>query len=227
MTRVLVVEDDEDIASVLVDYLRHAGYETEHVADGETALQRMLAAPPDLTLLDIMLPRLDGLSVLRQARAKTGHPIILLTARIEEVDRLLGLELGADDYVCKPFSPREVVARVRAVLRRSGPDATIAVESAAALVLDDVHWRASLHGLPLNLTRREFGLLQALARHPGRIFSRARLLELAYDDTADVTERAVDSHVKNLRRKLSVAAPSHDWIRSVYGVGFAFEAPND
>ena len=231
MTRILIVEDEPDIASVLQDYLRHAGYETEHAADGQTALDRMLAAPPDLTLLDVMLPRLDGLQVLRQARVHTAHPIIMLTARIEEIDRLVGLEAGADDYVCKPFSPREVVARVRAVLRRtsndsaSGNSSAEATERGRALLLDDVHWRASLHGTPLNLTRREFGLLQALARHPGRIFSRARLLELAYDDTADVTERAVDSHIKNLRRKLSVAAPEHDWIRSVYGVGFAFEAP--
>ncbi|CAN5842049.1 response regulator [soil metagenome] len=229
MMRIFIVEDEPDIASVLQDYLRHAGYETEHAGDGQTALERMLIAPPDLTLLDVMLPRLDGLQVLRQARVHTAHPIIMLTARIEEIDRLVGLEAGADDYVCKPFSPREVVARVRAVLRRTageGAAGNAASASERALLLDDVHWRASLHGTPLNLTRREFGLLQALARHPGRIFSRARLLELAYDDTADVTERAVDSHIKNLRRKLSVAAPEHDWIRSVYGVGFAFEAPH-
>jgi two-component system response regulator BaeR len=224
MSRILIVEDEADIASVLQDYLRHAGHETEHVADGRSALARMLEAPPDLTLLDIMLPGLDGLSVLRQARVHTRHPIIMLTARIEEVDRLLGLELGADDYVCKPFSPREVVARVRAVLRRVQGEAA-ADQATSSLQLDDVHWRASLHGTALNLTRREFRLLQAMSRHPGRIFSRARLLELAYEDDADVSERAVDSHVKNLRRKLSTAAPSHDWIRSVYGVGFAFEAP--
>ncbi|VTU37190.1 response regulator [Variovorax sp. RA8] len=227
MSRILIVEDEADIASVLQDYLRHAGHETEHVADGRTALARMLEAPPDLTLLDIMLPGLDGLGVLRQARVHTSHPIIMLTARIEEVDRLLGLELGADDYVCKPFSPREVVARVRAVLRRVEGLAATDREAEAPVVLDEAHWRATLGGSPLNLTRREFRLLQAMSRHPGRIFPRARLLELAYDDDADVSERAVDSHIKNLRRKLSAAAPSHDWIRSVYGVGFAFEAPLD
>ncbi|MBT2320982.1 response regulator [Variovorax paradoxus] len=225
--RILIVEDEADIASVLQDYLRHAGYETEHVADGHGALERMLTAPPALTLLDIMLPGLDGLSVLRQARAHTQHPIIMLTARVEEVDRLVGLELGADDYVCKPFSPREVVARVRAVLRRTQAEGAADNEGTAALQLDDAHWRASLNGTPLNLTRREFRLLQVMSRQPGRIFSRARLLELAYDDDADVSERAVDSHIKNLRRKLSSAAPSHDWIRSVYGVGFAFEVPLD
>ena len=227
MSRILIVEDEADIASVLQDYLRHAGHETEHVADGRTALARMLEAPPDLSLLDIMLPGLDGLSVLRQARVHTHHPIIMLTARIEEVDRLLGLELGADDYVCKPFSPREVVARVRAVLRRAEGPVAAAGEAEGPVVLDEAHWRATLGGVPLNLTRREFRLLQAMSRHPGRIFSRARLLELAYDDDADVSERAVDSHIKNLRRKLSAAEPSHDWIRSVYGVGFAFETPLD
>ena len=227
MTRIVIVEDELDIASVVQDYLRHAGYETAHFADGQSALEHLIASPPDLTLLDIMLPRLDGIEVLRRAREHTSHPIIMLTARIEEVDRLLGLELGADDYVCKPFSPRELVARVRAVLRRTLPpdDRSQARQGTPGLVLDDVRWRASLEGTPLNLTRREFGLLQVLSRHPGRIFSRARLLELAYDDTMDVTERAIDSHVKNLRRKLGAVTPSHDWIRSVYGVGFAWEAP--
>ncbi|MBB4225442.1 response regulator [Variovorax sp. 375MFSha3.1] len=228
MTRIVIVEDETDIASVVQDYLRHAGYDTELFTDGQSALESIVASPPGLTLLDIMLPRLDGIEVLRRAREHTAHPIIMLTARIEEVDRLLGLELGADDYVCKPFSPRELVARVRAVLRRTAPGLAQGASpqgDAPGLVLDDVHWRASLEGTPLNLTRREFGLLQVLSRHPGRIFSRARLLELAYDDTVDVTERAIDSHVKNLRRKLGVVTPEHDWIRSVYGVGFAWEAP--
>jgi two-component system, OmpR family, response regulator BaeR len=222
MKRILVVEDEDDIASVLVDYLQHAGYQAERASDGEQALARMLQSPPDLTLLDIMLPRLDGIEVLRRARLRSASPVIMLTARIEEVDRLLGLELGADDYICKPFSPREVVARVRAVLRRSGKD-DATPPAPARLLLDDTHWRASLDGVALNLTRLEFRLLQALSRQPGRIFSRAQLLDLAYDDTAEVTERAVDSHIKNLRRKLAAAAPGDDWIRSVYGVGFAFE----
>ncbi|WP_157627542.1 response regulator, partial [Variovorax boronicumulans] len=126
MTRIVIVEDELDIASVVQDYLRHAGYDTEHFADGRSALERIVTAPPDLTLLDIMLPRLDGIEVLRRAREHTAHPIIMLTARIEEVDRLLGLELGADDYVCKPFSPRELVARVRAVLRRTAPAPAVA-----------------------------------------------------------------------------------------------------
>lgn len=224
MTRILIVEDEQDIASVLQDYLRHQGYETEHIADGLVALERIRAEPPDLTLLDVMLPRLDGLAVLRGARARSDAPVIMLTARIEEVDRLVGLELGADDYVCKPFSPREVVARVRAVLRRT-VQSGLSITNPSALALDEGRWNASLYGEPLNLTRREFRLLHALARHPGRIFSRGQLLELAYEPVDDVTERAIDSHIKNLRRKLAVLSPSHDWIRSVYGIGFSLETP--
>lgn len=222
--RILVVEDEADIASVVIDYLRHAGYHAEHAADGRAALARILQEPPDLTLLDIMLPGLDGLEVLRQARRATQNPVILLTARVEEVDRLIGLELGADDYICKPFSPREVVARVKAVLRRARPPQPAL--PAPALALDEALWQARLGGVALALTRREFRLLQALARHGGRIFSRAQLLDMAYDDTLDVQERAIDSHIKNLRRKLrAVDAGGHDWIRSVYGVGFAFDPP--
>ena len=227
--RILVVEDEPDIAAIVVDYLRHAGYAVEHQAEGRAALARLLAAPPDLTLLDIMLPGLDGLAILREARRHTQHPIILLTARVEEVDRLIGLELGADDYICKPFSPREVVARAKAVLRRTAPLPTDSAAAAPqALELDEVLRQATLHGKPLALTRREFRLLQVLARQRGRIFSRAQLLDSAYDDTLDVQERAIDSHIKNLRKKLKAAdGGDHEWIRSVYGVGFALDMPAD
>ena len=224
--RILVVEDEPDIAAIVVDYLRHAGYTVEHQAEGRAALASLITTPPDLTLLDIMLPGMDGLEMLRQARRHTQHPIIMLTARVEEVDRLIGLELGADDYICKPFSPREVVARVKAVLRRAAPGAPLAgVEGVAtALVLNENLWQATLHGTPLHLTRREFKLLQVLARQRGRIFSRAQLLDQAYDDTLDVNERAIDSHIKNLRKKLKAASGDDtDWIRSVYGVGFALD----
>lgn len=229
--RILVVEDEPDIATIVVDYLRHAGYTVEHQADGPAALASMLAAPPDLTLLDIMLPGMDGLAVLRQARRHTQHPVILLTARVEEVDRIIGLELGADDYICKPFSPREVVARVKAVLRRAAAaqEPSASHSAVAALVLDESHWQASLHGTPLGLTRREFRLLQVMARQRGRIFSRAQLLDQAYEDALDVNERAIDSHIKNLRKKLKAASgDGSEWIRSVYGVGFALDpAPAD
>lgn len=226
MSRILLVEDEQDIAGVLRDYLRHAGHEVEHIDDGTTALARALAQPPDLVLLDVMLPGTGGIEILRAIRARSSLPVIMLTARVEEVDRLIGLELGADDYICKPFSPREVVARVKAVLRRSGADAAGTATSdvpAGSLQLDDGQWRVTLQGTAFALTRREFRLLEVLARQPGRIFSRTQLLELAYEDVLDVNERAIDSHVKNLRRKLAAAAPGHEWIRSVYGIGFAFE----
>ena len=226
MSRILLVEDEQDIAGVLRDYLRHAGHEVEHIDNGTTALARALAQPPDLVLLDVMLPGTGGIEILRAIRARSALPVIMLTARVEEVDRLIGLELGADDYICKPFSPREVVARVKAVLRRSGADAAGTATSdvpAGSLQLDDGQWRVTLQGTAFALTRREFRLLEVLARQPGRIFSRTQLLELAYEDVLDVNERAIDSHVKNLRRKLAAAAPGHEWIRSVYGIGFAFE----
>lgn len=225
MSRILLVEDEQDIAGVLRDYLRHADHEVEHIDNGTTALARAMAQPPDLVLLDVMLPGTGGIEILRAIRARSSLPVIMLTARVEEVDRLIGLELGADDYICKPFSPREVVARVKAVLRRSGVDlaAATAATPAGSLRLDDGQWRVTLQGATFALTRREFRLLEVLARQPGRIFSRTQLLELAYEDVLDVNERAIDSHVKNLRRKLAAAAPGHEWIRSVYGIGFAFE----
>ena len=218
--RILLVEDETDMAAIVIDYLRHAGYEVEHIRHGREALDRMLRSPPDLTVLDIMLPGLDGLDILRQFRPHSASPVILLTARVEEMDRLLGLELGADDYICKPFAPREVVARVKAVLRRSaGPG-----PAQQRLTLLPEQGRAMLNGSVLPLTKRELTLLQALMRQPGRLYSRAQLLELACADTLDVNERAIDSHIKNLRKKLKAASGDDtDWIRSVYGVGFALD----
>ncbi len=236
-SRILVVEDEADIASVLQDYLRRDGFDAQCLHDGALALAQIRHAPPALVVLDIMLPGLSGLDLLRALRsgppALSELPVVLVTARVEELDRLLGLELGADDYLCKPFSPRELVARVKAVLRRSrarplpdgGPWPDAAEAAAGGLLLDAAQWSASLGGQALQLTRKEFELLHTLARNPGRILSRARLLELAYADDLDASERAIDSHIKNLRRKLAGAAAGHEWIRSVYGVGFVFEAP--
>jgi two-component system response regulator BaeR len=210
--RILLVEDEADMAAIVIDYLRHAGYEVEHIRHGREALDRMLRSPPDLTLLDIMLPGLDGLDILRQAQ----QPVhFLLTARVEEMDRLLGLELGADDYICKPFAPREVVARVKAVLRRSaGPGPGPAQQR---LTLLPEQGRATLNGSVLPLTKRELTLLQALMRQPGRLYSRAQLLELACADTLDVNERAIDTSrpcAKSSRRRttaMSGFAPSMAW----------------
>ena len=180
--------------------------------------------PPDLVLLDVMLPGMDGLTILRELRKHSALPVILMTARVEEIDRLIGLELGADDYICKPYSPREVVARVKAVLRRARPTPATNTSATCVIELDAEAWQAHMAGHRLELTPKEFQLLQALVARPGRVLSRTQLLDLLYADNLDISERAVDSHMKNLRRKLAEAMPGTEPIRSIYGVGFVFEA---
>jgi two-component system, OmpR family, response regulator BaeR len=216
---ILIAEDDDKIARMLEDYLAAASFRTLRTADGRRAIEMVRAHQPDVLLLDLNLIALDGLEVCKAVRAFSRLPIMMVTARVDEVDRLIGLELGADDYLCKPFSPREVVARVKALLRR----VSTVVKQTNAVVLDEAGWRASIDGIPLALTAVEFKLLRALARHPGRVYSREQLL--AFTDRADfdTTDRAVDSHIKNLRKKLEVAQPGHNWIRSVYGVGYAWQ----
>ena len=179
------------------------------------------AAPPDLILLDLMLPGRDGLEVCRELRTFSGVPIVMVTARVEEIDRLLGLEIGADDYICKPFSPREVVARVRAILRRVQRHADS--PALPGLTIDEQQYRAAFNGEELDLTPVEFRLLRALASAPGRIFPRERLLGQLYDDHRVVTDRTVDAHVKNLRRKLEEVRPGEELVRSIYGVGYKLE----
>jgi two-component system response regulator BaeR len=225
---VLIVEDEPKLAALLVDYLHAAGLRTWHVANGLEVAPAVQAHGPAVILLDLMLPGLDGISVCRALRPQCRVPVIMMTARVDEVDRLLGLEVGADDYLCKPYSPREVVARVQAQLRRvawsQAPAALAAAEpSPAGLQLDDEALRASYQGEVLDLTPAEFRLLRALARQPGRVFSRDQLLDQLHDDGRAITDRAVDSHVRNLRRKLEAAAPGEEPIRSVYGVGYAWE----
>ena len=223
---VLVVEDEIDLAQILVDYLKRDGFSATTIADGEVALATLSKTPPDLLLLDLMLPGMDGLSILRELRKTSSLPVILVTARVEEIDRLIGLELGADDYICKPYSPREVVARVKTVLRRvkpSQPPLAVAAETAPLIELDSDAWLVRIGGKGLELTPKEFKLLQALAAKPGRVFSRGQLLDALYADNLDVSERAIDSHMKNLRKKLAQAIPDREVIRSIYGVGFVFE----
>ncbi|MFT4048144.1 MAG: response regulator [Solimonas sp.] len=217
---VLIVEDEPRLAAVLGDYLRAAGYRSTHVADGAAALPAVRAHAPDLLLLDLMLPNRDGLDICRELRATSEVPVIMITARVDELDRLLGLDVGADDYICKPFSPREVVARVRAVLRRHRRTADGV--AAGGLAIDDAAWRASVDGRDLGLTQVEFRLLRTLAANPGRVYSRDQLMDRLYADHRVVTDRTVDSHVKNLRRKLADAG-GEDWIKSIYGVGYRFE----
>jgi len=219
---VLIVEDEPRLAAVLADYLRQAGFDPHAVADGREVVPRVRDRAPDLILLDLMLPGKDGIEVCKEIRAFSTVPIVMVTARVEEIDRLLGLELGADDYICKPFSPREVVARVKAVLRRAAGQP--AAES-RGLTLDKDRGKAVLHGRDLELTTVEFQLLHFLAQHPGHIFSRAQLMDRIYPDRRVVSDRTIDSHVKKLRRKMEIADPAQEWIRSVYGAGYKFEAP--
>lgn len=217
---ILVVEDEPKIAALLGDYLAAANYRVSVLASGAGAVDWVRKHTPDAILLDVMLPGADGLSICRGVRAFSTIPILMLTARVDEIDRLLGLELGADDYICKPFSPREVVARVKAVLRRVRADTTAI---AAPVELDRERFEARVRGRALTLTPVEFRLLDKLAAQPGRVFSRQQLMDALYRDHRVVSDRTVDSHVKNLRRKL--VELGIDPIASVYGVGYRLEWP--
>ncbi|MGB7971584.1 MAG: response regulator [Candidatus Deferrimicrobiaceae bacterium] len=220
--KILVVEDEPKLANLLRDYLEQAGYEPHCLGDGREVVPWVREQTPDLVLLDLMLPGKDGMEILREIRSFSALPILMVTSRVEEIDRLLGLELGADDYICKPFSPREVIARVRAVLRRTGGQASPAVHG---LSLDKERFQATLHGQDLDLTAIEFQLLHILAQNPGRIFSRSQLMDRIYPDQRVVSDRTIDSHVKKLRRKIASAAPGEEWIHSLYGVGYKVETP--
>ncbi|MEM7543272.1 MAG: response regulator [Pseudomonadota bacterium] len=222
--KILVVEDEPKIAALLQDYLTSNDMHSTIVNDGNDVLKTFAELAPNLVLLDVGLPNKDGLTICREIRAQSHVPIIMLTARVEEIDRLLGLELGADDYICKPFSPREVVARIKAVLRRLEPPEP-AADSQQSLLIDPPKMRASLNGKTLNLTPLEFKLLEVMASHQGRVYARAELLDLIYDDYREVSDRTIDSHIKNLRRKLEDAAPELKLIHSVYGIGYRFEPP--
>jgi two-component system alkaline phosphatase synthesis response regulator PhoP len=223
---ILVVDDEPGIVQIARDYLDRAGFRVITAGDGSTALRLARAERPNLVVLDLMLPGMDGLDVaraLRQDPATQALPIIMLTARVEEADRVTGLELGADDYVIKPFSPRELVARVRAVLRRTeGPRDAAAVIQAGDLVIDLQRRSVRRAGVPIELTATEFDLLAILAREPGRPFTRAQLLELAYDVSYAGFDRTVDAHIKNLRRKLEPDPRTPRYILTLYGVGYKF-----
>lgn len=219
--KILIIEDEPKLAALLADYLRQSGFEVRLVADGTAAVPAIHEQKPDLVLLDLMLPGKDGMEICKEVRRFSSVPIIMVTARVEEIDRLLGLEFGADDYICKPYSPREVVARVKAVLRRGGTT----TDGNHGLVLDEARYRAVLHGVELDLTAVEFKLLAILFAGPGRIFSRDQLMDRIYPDERIVSERTIDSHIKKLRKKLSLAAPDEELIHSVYGVGYNYELP--
>ena len=220
VARILVVDDEPKIVQLVRDYLERAGFAVSTARDGNEALMRAHQERPDLIVLDLGLPQLDGLEVTRRLRRDSGVPIIMLTARDDETDKVVGLELGADDYVTKPFSPRELAARVRAVLRRHAGDADAEVLRIADLTVDIPRLRAEVSGRPVDLTATEFQLLTALARQPGRVFTRSQLLDAIHGVAFESYERAIDAHVKNIRRKLEPDPRTPRYLLTVYGVGY-------
>jgi DNA-binding response OmpR family regulator len=224
MKTILVVEDEMKIAGLVRDYLRHAGFEVIVTGDGGSAIASARGSKPDLVILDLGLPGQDGLDVTRELRRSSNVPIVMLTARGEEADRIVGLELGADDYVVKPFSPKELVARVRAVLRRTeaGRAGGSEILRAAEVEVDVPRMRASVSGRPIDLTPTEFQLLATLVREPGRVFTRSQLLDAVHGVAFESYERAVDAHVKNLRKKIEPTSGRPRYLLTVRGVGYRF-----
>ena len=220
MATILVVDDEPKITQLVRDYLERAGFSVVTAGDGSEALMRARTESPDLVVLDLGLPQLDGLDVTRLIRREADIPIIMLTARDDETDKLIGLELGADDYVTKPFSPRELVARVRAVLRRRDRAGADDVLRVGELELDVPRMRLEVAGVVVELTATEFTLLAAMARQPGRVFTRAQLLDAIHGVAFESYERAIDAHVKNLRRKIEPVPHDPRYLLTVYGVGY-------
>ncbi|MFC1591877.1 response regulator [Thermodesulfobacteriota bacterium] len=222
---ILIVEDEQKIASLIRDYLEQAGFQTTIVSRGDQVLPAVRKTPPAMVLLDIMLPGMDGVAVCREIRKISNLPIIMITARVEEIDRLLGLEMGADDYICKPFSPREVVARVKAVLRRTCPEPAVQTLAAGPILLDAAKRLVAIKGAELPLTPSEFKLLQVLMASAEKVFSRDELVEQVQGYEFEGYDRTIDSHIKNLRKKIAKHLPGREVIVTVYGVGYKFQAP--
>lgn len=218
---ILVVEDELKLSAILRDYLESAGFSVHTLNRGDAVIPHLETHDVDLVLLDLMLPGMDGIDVCRELRKRWEVPVIMLTARVDEADRLVGLELGADDYICKPFSPREVVARVKAVLRRvQRPQAVDAPISLGPITLLPSQFRVLIEDRELRLTPSEFGLLKTFMSHPTRVFTRSELLNMVQGYQYEGYDRTIDSHIKNLRRKLSDALPECRVIEAVYGVGY-------
>lgn len=218
---ILIVEDEPKLAALLRDYLVLAEYSVHIIEDGSKVVDWVTENQPDLILLDIMLPNKNGMELCTEIRRFSQVPIIMTTAKVEEIDRLLGLEFGADDYVCKPYSPREVVARVKAILRRVNQMGVM--PNASVLEMDEQKYKAVYLGETLDLTAIEFHLLVLMKKEPGRIFSRQQLMDRAYNDHRIVSERTIDSHIKKLRKKLRDVSEDQELVQSVYGVGYRFE----
>ena len=222
MKHVLIVEDEKKLADILIAYLNKEQFRVTHYESGSGVINWIKNNQPNIILLDLMLPDVNGKDLCKEIRQFSTVPIIMVTAMIDEIDRLIGLELGADDYVCKPFSPKEVIARVMAVLRRSEGDFNQG-EIYDAFEVNDETYSIKLHGDRLDLTPVEFRLLKMFIQSPGRVFNRDQILDNIFEDGRIVLDRTVDTHVKNLRHKLKTASPEHDYVRSVYGIGYSFE----
>ncbi len=217
---VLIVEDEKKIADLLNDYLEQNGFRVSCLSSGDRAVEKIKSVMPAVILLDIMLPGVDGITICREVRKFSNIPILMVTARVEEVDRLLGLEIGADDYICKPFSPREVVARVKAVLRRNRPGEVPQRLVAGPIILDESTHQVTIDGKPIDLTPSEFGLLNVLTEFPERVFTRSELMDKVQGYNFEGYDRTIDSHVKNLRKKIAAELPDHELIATVYGIGY-------
>jgi len=220
---VLIVEDEQKLASLLEDYLKQAGFGVSVVNNGRGVVDLVRRDRPEVILLDVMLPGKDGLTICREIRSFSRVPILMITAKVEEIDVLLGLELGADDYICKPFSPREVVARVKAVLRRAGQEPMAAELKAGPLVLSQATRKVTLGGKELHLTPSEFELLKVLISRPSQVFTRSELVCHLQGFEFEGYERTIDSHIKNLRKKMADQEAAPNLIRTIYGVGYSFD----
>ena len=219
---VLIVEDEKKLANILIEYLNKDGFQTKHILIGSKVIPWVKKHNPNLILLDLMLPEMNGKQICQEIRTFSSLPIIMVTAMVEEIDRLIGLELGADDYICKPFSPKEVTARVKAVLRRSDPDYIKNSQSRGFEVNQD-QYSITLAGQKLDLTPVEFRLLSMFIEYPNRVYNRDQILNNVFDDGRIVLDRTVDTHIKNLRQKLQTVNAKSDYIRSIYGIGYSFE----
>jgi len=224
---ILIVEDEKKIADLLCDYLKKAGFRTSTQDNGNLVISQVKKDSPDLILLDIMLPGKDGMELCREIRQVSDIPIIMITARVEEIDRLLGLELGADDYICKPFSPREVVARVKTVFRRVHAEPQTNNLVVGSISLDDETHQVMIGNQMLNLTPNEFGLLKIMMSRPNRVFSRSELINRVQGYGFEGYDRTIDTHIKNLRKKIGRQLPGQEIISTVYGIGYKFSVSSD
>jgi DNA-binding response OmpR family regulator len=224
-SKILIIDDEPKIVEICSDYLKASGFEVDSAGDGLGGLNKVRSCQPDLIVLDLMLPGMDGMEVCRIIRRESHVPIIMLTARVEELDKLKGLALGADDYMTKPFSPRELVARVHTVLRRVIEPEPLEILRIGELVLDRSRYVVEKNGQDIPLTPTEFEILYSLAKQPGRIFSRGQLLTAIHGVTFESYERAIDSHIRNLRKKLPPAEDGSELIATVHGIGYKMEPP--